>query len=137
MAIIFEGANGDIQTFGPQALTPTDQAGVFSTDTLVAAFTEAGHSGESIRGTVHNHSAGINGDTATSAYPSGTDWGSTSFTSIGADTNNMSMYIIDNLGSSREFSYANEQYYYSLTSAQMAAGEGLPDGMEAGNDCSE
>lgn len=137
-AIIYVSANGTLQTFGPMALEPTtDDRGqpVFSDSALVTAFSNAGLSGGSIVGYVHNHPAGIYPDINLNRYPSDTDWRSTSLTNIGADTSRMSLYIIDALGVLREFRYADEVEYFHLSPEDRQSGVDLPSGVEAGNAC--
>lgn len=134
-AILYEDANGNIQTFGPEPLTPVGVTGsLFSTEALYSAFENAGLDRGSITGFVHNHPGGVFTDVDLNRYPSGADWAAAAgAVELGADPATYSLYVVDGNGNLREFAYADRALYENLTDEQKRNGENLPEGTESGS----
>jgi hypothetical protein len=87
----------------------------------------------SVFGIVHNHvyNTSLSGtnDNFIARYPSAADWQSLQLLAQGpngANTNNLSLFILDPFGDLREFQYADRALYEGMTNEQRLQGLNLP-----------
>lgn len=85
-----------------------------------------------ITGMIHNHTGfGSNNlsDVNFYAYPSLDDWQTASMlvSQYGVDASTLSLWVIDPMGTLREFQYSDMATYVALTEEQMRAGANMPE----------